>query len=127
MPPGITLESQLPGVQNNVDYGVITEKDVFIDGDLTVTGNITPAGYTFDDTTLTGDTEIGEGGTDTLTIEADTSITGELDLATVTDLVIAATGDSVTADPTTDAPAGWLKVDVGGGARYIPFYTLTGS
>jgi hypothetical protein len=33
-----------------------------------------------------------------------------------------ATTDTPTKDPTTDAPVGWLEIQVGGNSRYIPFY-----
>lgn len=38
-----------------------------------------------------------------------------------------ATADSVTADPTTDAPNGWLEFNVGGNTRYVPYYTIDGA
>lgn len=38
-----------------------------------------------------------------------------------------ATSDVVTADPTTDAPSGWMEVTVGGQTRYVPYYTIDGS
>jgi hypothetical protein len=38
-----------------------------------------------------------------------------------------ATGDTVTADPTTDAPDGWLEFYIGGATRYVPYYTIDGA
>jgi hypothetical protein len=33
-----------------------------------------------------------------------------------------ATSDTPSDDPTTDAPAGWLEIQIGANSRYIPFY-----
>lgn len=43
--------------------------------------------------------------------------------ATTTAIEVVATSDTPTDnDPTTDAPSGFIKILVGGNARYIPFY-----
>lgn len=67
-----TLEQQLPGV---MESGLITNKPVQINSDLTVTGTTNIAGISLTDLTTTGNTTLGNAVTDTTAINGATTIT----------------------------------------------------
>lgn len=67
-----TLEQQLPGV---MESGLITNKDVQINANLTVTGTTNIAAVSLTDLTVTGNTVIGNAVTDTLAVTGLTTFT----------------------------------------------------
>lgn len=103
---GILLESQLPGV---MESGLVTSKNAYFNGNLTVFGTTNIAAVSLTDLTTTGNTTLGNAVSDTTTINGATSITS----SSATSLAVGLNGATTPAfvvDSSTASQAAGLKV-----------------
>ncbi len=101
------IESYEPYVLSN--GGISTNKPVYINSDLTVTGTTNISGISLTDLTTTGNTVLGNAVTDTLTVTGATSITS----SSASSLAVGLNGATTPAfvvDSSTASQAAGLKV-----------------
>lgn len=93
---------------------------------LNSSGHVVRLGYDGDNYLAV---QVDSGGDATISLSTGSKVTigHMLDLSGIgagsANLKITATTDTPSDDPTTDAPTGWMEIDVGGSPRYIPFYS----